>query len=127
MRIFRLNKYFFSYSKAIDYVQNYLDIIDTPVDDIINCLDRLQCGQDLDRLMLKKKILKRKNFLKRYRAKNRQPKSLLSCEIFPTLVSTNGVETEAEIKKKRNRVSAQISRDRKKQYFKELEQKNQKL
>lgn len=113
-----MNKYYFSLSKAIDYVQNYVDLIDTPVEDIINCLDRLQCAQDLDRILLKKKILKRKNFLKRYRAKNRQPKSSFTCEVYPASISTNGIETEAEIKKKRNRVSAQISRDRKKQYFK---------
>ncbi len=118
IKIYPLNKYYFSLWKAIDYVQNYVDLIDTPVEDIINCLDRLQCAQDLDRILLKKKILKRKNFLKRYRAKNRQPKSSLTCEVYPASISTNGIETEAEIKKKRNRVSAQISRDRKKQYFK---------
>ena len=43
------------------------------------------------------------------------------------MAATQIMETEADIKKKRNRVSAQISRDRKKQYFKELELKNQKL
>lgn len=65
--------------------------------------------------------------MKRYRAKNRQPKFLCSYEYFPELTGIQGIETEAEIKKKRNRVSAQISRDRKKQYFKELELKNQEL
>jgi hypothetical protein len=106
--------------KAIDYVQNYVDIIDTPLEDILLCFDRLQCGQDLDKNILKKKILKRKHLLKRYRAKNRLPKLLYSYEQFPELGVTQLIETEAEIKKKRNRVSAQISRDRKKQYFKEL-------
>lgn len=77
--------------------------------------------------MLRKKLIKRKNFLKRYRAKNRQPKILYTYEQYPQVPSSNGTETEEEIKKKRNRVSAQISRDRKKQYFKELEQKNLKL
>ena len=65
--------------------------------------------------------------MKRYRAKNRQPKFDSSFEQFSLVNCANGLETEAEIKKKRNRVSAQISRDRKKQYFKELEHKNQKL
>jgi hypothetical protein len=72
-------------------------------------------------MVLRKKILKRKNFLKRYRAKNRQPKIVYAYEQFSTSVPTNAGETEAEVKKKRNRVSAQVSRDRKKQYFKELE------
>ena len=106
--------------QVIDYVQNYVDIIDTPLEEILLSLERLQCGQDLDKNTLRKKILKHKHLLKRYRAKNRQPKLLCSYEQFPDLTGSQGIETEAEIKKKRNRVSAQISRDRKKQYFKEL-------
>lgn len=58
--------------------------------------------------------------LKRYRAKNRLPRIVCSYEQFSDNLPSNGIETEAEIKKKRNRVSAQISRDRKKQYFREL-------
>ena len=46
---------------------------------------------------------------------------------YYTVSSDKVLETQVEIKKKRNRVSAQISRDRKKQYFKELEEKNEKL
>lgn len=60
--------------KAIDYIQNYVDIIDTPLDEILLCFERLQYGQDLDKKILKKKIIKRKYLLKRFRAKNRQPK-----------------------------------------------------
>ena len=43
------------------------------------------------------------------------------------MAATQIMETEAEIKKKRNRVSAQISRDKKKLYFRKLELKNQQL
>lgn len=74
----------------------------------------------LDKNVLRKKILKRKNLLKRCRAKNRTPKIIAYEPEFSTPTNPNPVDTEAEIKKKRNRVSAQISRDRKKQYFKEL-------
>jgi hypothetical protein len=77
--------------------------------------------------MLRKKILKRKHLLKRYRAKNRLPKTTYSFDYFPEMAATQIMETEAEIKKKRNRVSAQISRDKKKLYFRELELKNQQL
>lgn len=122
-----LNRYFCRLFQAIDYVQNYVDIIDTPLEDIILCFDRLQCGQELDKNMLRKKILKRKHLLKRYRAKNRLPKTTYSFDHFPEMAATQIMETEAEIKKKRNRVSAQISRDKKKLYFRELELKNQQL
>lgn len=114
-------RYFSLLSQAIDYVQNYIDIVDTPLEDIINYLERLQLADNLDKTTLRKKILKKKNILKRYRAKNRQPKAICAYEQFSTPVPSTSGETEAEIKKKRNRVSAQVSRDRKKQYFKELE------
>ena len=108
-------------SQAIDYIQNYIDIVDTPLEDIINYLERLQLADNLDKMLLRKKILKRKNFLKRYRAKNRPPKIVCAYEQFSMSVPVVSGETEAETKKKRNRVSAQVSRDRKKRYFQELE------
>ena len=89
------NKYFLDLSQAIDFVQNYVDIVDTPLEDILLCFERLQCGQDLDRNTLRKKILKRKQLLKRYRAKNRQPKIVLPYEKFPELTGGQLVETEA--------------------------------
>jgi hypothetical protein len=73
-------------SQAIDYIQNYIDIADTPLEDIINYLERLQVGDNLDKMLLRKKILKRKNFLKRYRAKNRPPKFVCAYEQFSMLV-----------------------------------------
>jgi hypothetical protein len=64
------------------------------------------------------KLIRQKRNLKRLRAKNRQfiPKKLVLNEE----ISTQNEEIEDEAKKKRNRISAQISRDRKKQKVKEL-------
>lgn len=61
-------------------MQNYVDIVDTPLDEILNYFDKLDCAENLDRNILRKKIIKRKNFLKRYRAKNRQPKLIYNFE-----------------------------------------------
>jgi hypothetical protein len=82
-------------SQAIDYLQNYVDIIDTPLDDVLTCFESLQCGHELDRNILRKKILKRKQLLKRYRAKNRIPKNLYSFDYFPEILPTQIIETEA--------------------------------
>ena len=66
--------------QAIDYMQNYVDIVDTPLDEILNYFEKLDCAENLDRHILRKKIIKRKNILKRYRAKNRQPKLIYNFE-----------------------------------------------
>lgn len=80
-------------SQTIDYLQNYIDIVDTPLDDIINYLDRLQLAENMDKVLLKKKIQKRKNLLKRYRAKNRQPKIIYAYEQFSMPLPPTSGET----------------------------------
>jgi hypothetical protein len=40
--------------------------------------DKINFNQHLDKNILRKKILKRKNILKRYRAKNRMPKYIMN-------------------------------------------------
>jgi hypothetical protein len=80
-------------SQAIDYIQNYIDIVDTPLEDIINYLERLQLADNLDKMLLRKKVLKRKNFLKRYRAKNRPPKIVCAYEQFSMSVAVVSGET----------------------------------
>ena len=71
-------------------------------------------------------ILRKKRFLKREKAKNRNEfKDIIKMEssTYQPLLPSNLTDLtvdENEKKKKRNRISAQISRDRKKQYLVEL-------
>ena len=73
---------------------------------------------------LRKMIIKRKNHLKRNYAKTRKSSSGLKKEFYviSDLVHHCAAQEDviAEIKKKRNRMSAQISRDRKKMKIQEL-------
>lgn len=80
-------------------------------------------GVDLD--LLRRKILKQKNLLKRNRAKNRKNTPVVK-KNYTTVVKIAD-EDEEETKKQRNRISAQISRDKKKLRVKELEEMNKKL
>lgn len=79
---------------------------------------------------LRKMIVKRKNFLKRSFAKNRgEGKVQKELFVISGLVPQCSAKEDAlaEIKKKRNRMSAQISRDRKKLKIQELESNNDQL
>ena len=72
---------------------------------------------------LRKSIIKRKKVLKRIHAKNRgSVPTLPKAVVIPLeLKEESGDQSQNEIKKKRNRMSAQISRDRKKEHIKQLE------
>ena len=78
-------------------------------------------------------IMKKKRILKRLRAKNRtqfnqevkMEEEYFKPMVSPAIVDLTGDENEK--KKKRNRISAQISRDRKKQYLIDLEEENKRL
>ena len=77
---------------------------------------------------LRKSILKRKKLLKRVHAKNRPlVPTLPKAVVLPLEGKEEPEETQNEIKKKRNRMSAQISRDRKKEHIKQLERNFQLL
>jgi hypothetical protein len=80
-------------------------------------------GVDLD--LLKRKILKQKNLIKRNRAKSRK----ISAQDKKTYLVGISLpqEDEEETKRQRNRISAQISRDRKKLRVRELEEMNKQL
>lgn len=80
---------------------------------------------------LRKHILKKKSILKRNYAKNRkeqyqEEKGLYVISEMPMETSSKE-DIQTELKKKRNRMSAQISRDRKKMKLKELETSHNKL
>jgi hypothetical protein len=78
----------------------------------------------VDAELVKKKVLKRKYLLKRLRAKDRRS----GRERRPVAVELPiHCDPEEEFKKQRNRMSAQVSRDKKKQKVKALEELNQQL
>lgn len=80
--------------------------------------------QGVDLQLMKKKIIREKNKIKRERAKNR--KSVLVERRVPAYIPIVD-EQDEEYKKQRNRISAQISRDRKKEKTKALEELNKQL
>lgn len=75
--------------------------------------------------------MKRKRKLKRFHAKNRALQPKVEREVvLPVEIKGDAENSETdhnEIKKKRNRMSAQISRDRKKEHIKDLERNYQQL
>lgn len=68
-------------------------------------------GVDLE--IVKRKIIRQKNLLKRNRAKNRKAFAKEKKQIIELAVVAS-CDQEDEYKKQRNRISAQISRDKKK-------------
>lgn len=68
-------------------------------------------GVDLE--VVKRKIIRQKNLLKRNRAKNRKTLAKEKKQIIELAVVAS-FDQEDEYKKQKNRISAQISRDKKK-------------
>ena len=68
--------------------------------------------KSVDMDLLKRKIIKQKNILKRNRAKGRSNAPLPKKNYKEVIVISE--EGEDEFKKQRNRISAQLSRDKKK-------------
>ena len=79
--------------KAIDYAHSFIDIIDAPIQQVINYCQRIN-SHSLNINLLTKSIIKRKNILKRYRAKNRQPKQFYPMDEYPLIVNTQNGESE---------------------------------
>lgn len=102
-----------------------MDLCDTPLINILNFVQSNEAFEGVDFEKMKRKIMKQKYILKRNRAKNRKPThEYVKTEINYCLANEEKVE---EYKKQRNRISAQISRDRKKEKVRELEEQNQLL
>jgi hypothetical protein len=78
-----------------------------------------QIFRGADHNLVRRKIIKQKNLLKRNRAKNREAFAKEKRQIIDVALVTDS--QEEEYKKQRNRISAQISRDKKKEKVKALE------
>ena len=106
----------------ISYLTQTVDLCNTPIITILNFVKANQAFEGLDFDHIRRKIMKQKYVLKRSRAKNRQ--QAVKWEFNCSLASD---EKDGEYKKQRNRMSAQISRDRKKEKVRDLQQQNQLL
>ena len=110
-----------------------LDIRTTPMKEIEEFLEENYRLDESEMKAMTAGILRKKRNLKREKAKNRtRDGELIKLEPNYSPVTTSPVLVdltydENEKKKKRNRISAQISRDRKKQYLVELEDENKRL
>jgi hypothetical protein len=105
-------------------LEHSIDLCDTPLADIMRLVDENVAFRGVDAELVKRKVLKRKYLLKRLRAKDRRgcrERRVVAVEL-PVVC-----DQEEEFKKQRNRMSAQISRDKKKQKVKALEELNQQL
>lgn len=78
----------------------------------------------VDQLAVRRSVLKLKNKLKRERAKNRIHTVSERRNFVPVVCED---DQEEEFKKQKNRISAQLSRDRKKEKVKSLEELNRQL
>jgi seryl-tRNA synthetase len=78
----------------------------------------------VDAELVRRKVIKRKYLLKRMRAKDRKAVAKDRRAVLEVAVAC---EQEEEFKKQRNRMSAQISRDKKKEKVKALEELNEEL
>jgi hypothetical protein len=107
------------------YLENNIDLCDTPLQDILRFVEVNLAFKGVDLDLLRRKILRQKNLIKRNRAKNRKnvPNIKKPYEVVVSLPD----EDEEETKKQRNRISAQISRDKKKLRVRELEEMNKRL
>jgi len=101
-----------AYIQVLFYLESTIDICDTPLQKIMQIVSFNTSFKGVDLDLVKRKILKQKNILKRNRAKGRVliPKPKPVSYSLPAVIS----DQEEEFKKQRNRISAQISRDRKK-------------
>lgn len=108
--------------QVIAYLMQTIDLCDTSLNNILNFVQTNEIFKGVDIQIVKRKVIKQKNILKRNRAKNRKyVEKVVPIEINAGIFSGQPSE---EYKKQRNRISAQISRDRKKEKVKELEDKN---
>lgn len=81
--------------------------------------------EEFDRCLKKRKLIMKKNHAKNRNSNGKKPEYYV---ISDTVEGVDAKDDEqAQIKKKRNRVSAQVSRDRKKLKIQELELNNKKL
>ena len=113
--------------QVIAYLSQLTDIASTPLEDLLKIVKTNSVFNNIDLHSLRKKIVREKNRLKRERAKNRPIKHFAVPERrAPVFLPVND-EQDEEFKKQRNRISAQISRDRKKEKVKALEELNRKL
>lgn len=106
----------------MDFLEGSIDICDTPLNEIIKFVLIHPEFKAVDIDLVRSKIIRQKSILKRLRAKNR--KAFIKPKFDEaSLALANNVSTdlEEEAKRKRNRISAQTSRDRKKQQVRELE------
>ena len=117
----------------IDYVDSIFDVRITPMKEIEEFLQENYRLEDSEMRCITSGILRKKRILKRERAKFRtRDMGIVKVEpnFVPSVVTPGIIDLtcdESEKKKKRNRISAQISRDRKKQYLIDLESENRKL
>ena len=107
------------------YLENHIDICDTPLNEILQFVEVNLAFRGIDLDLLRRKLLKQKSILKRNRAKNRKTTPVVKNTYGGLVVLPD--EDEEETKKQRNRISAQISRDKKKLRVRELEEMNKKL
>lgn len=103
--------------KVLCYLEHTLNICDTPLAEILEAVSSNHMFKGVDLDLLKRKVIKKKNELKRTRAKNRK---MLVREHKAASLAVGPECEEEEFKKQRNRISAQISRDRKKEKMKAL-------
>jgi hypothetical protein len=103
--------------QVLCYLQHTIDICDTPLADIMLAVTTNQTFRGVDQDLLRRKLIKQKNMLKRTRAKTRKTGQWEHRVPAPVLPSE---EEEEEYKKQRNRISAQVSRDKKKEKMKAL-------
>lgn len=100
------------------YLENNIDLCDTPLQEILRFVEVNLAFKGVDLDLLRRKVLKQKSLFKRNRAKNRKNTPNIK-KTYATVVSLVD-EDEEETKKQRNRISAQISRDKKKVRVREL-------
>jgi hypothetical protein len=112
--------------QVIFYLENNIDLCDTPLQEILRFVEVNLAFKGVDLDLLRRKILKQKSLLKRNRAKNRKNTTLVK-KTYTSAVAIADEDDEEETKKQRNRISAQISRDKKKLRVRELEEMNKKL
>jgi hypothetical protein len=111
--------------QVLCFLDHSVDICDTPLPEIMQLVAQNEGFRGVDETLVRQKIIKQKNLLKRNRAKNRRALPKKEIQIIDLAVDT--CEKVEEYKKQRNRISAQVSRDKKKEKVKALEELNHQL
>jgi hypothetical protein len=103
---------------VFDILEHSVDLCDTPLADIMRIVEENATFRGVDVEMVRRKVIRHKYLLKRMRAKDRKAKAKERRQVIELAATC---DHEDEYKKQRNRISAQISRDKKKEKVKTLE------